>query len=100
MSESAFTAVGGTGRNGAGLGAAAANTTRTANAVSALRRMSGSPSQGGDQVDVRAGPLDGDAHVLPGLAGAQRERVVVDVVHADAVEAHDDIVGGESGPLG
>src|SRR5258707_1965015 len=87
MSESASTAVGGTGRNGDAAGAAAARATSAAaarrasraavrctsvafrletiraGAGTALRYISGSPSQGGDEVDFLSRPLHGDPNV-------------------------------------
>src|SRR5262249_35244318 len=73
----------------------AANTRRAAK-PSRWRTVLGSPSQGRDQLHFGAVSLDGDVHFLSRLPGAQRERVVVDVVDADAVEADDDVVRSET----
>src|SRR5215831_3008233 len=109
MSESCATAVAGTGRNGepasAGPGLAASDIDSSSAARAAgtndliERTSSGSPSKGRDQVHFLAVPFHGDAHFLPGLPRAEPERVVVDVVHAHAVEADDDVAAADAGLL-
>src|ERR1041385_313552 len=100
MRESAFTAVDGTGRKDARPEPVATAATRSAMIESVTgRTCSGSPSQGRDQVRFLAVSLDRDAHLLSRFPGAQCERVVIDIVDADAVEADDDVVRGQSGLL-
>src|SRR5262245_24706175 len=44
--------------------------------------------------------LHGDPHLLAGLTGAERERVVVDVVDRDTVEFHDRVAALDPGLVG